>query len=308
MEKNVIENKDTTEIKAKKKVKNYKMRFQVSDGIILAVLVIFALLIVLPFINVIAISFTTPKAYADTPLLLFPKVFTLENYETLFQDGRIMIGYRTSGKLLLMAMPLNMFLTTTIAYGLSRTGYPGRKFLLKFVVFTMLFSGGIVPLYMTIKSYGLIGSMWGVALSQGINTFYMIIMLNFFQSLSESLVESAKLDGAGEFKILWKIILPLSKPVIATVFLYYLVDRWNEWYNAMIFVRDTQNTPLQLVLRNIVLDSQNIDNIVSESIELFTFSAGIKMGAVVVTVIPVMCIYPFLQKYFTKGIMLGAVK
>lgn len=294
-------------MKAKQK-KNYKVRFQTADAIILAILVLSALAIILPFLNVIAISFTTPKAYADTPLLLFPKVFTWENYETLFQDGRIAIGFRTSGKLLLMAMPLNMFLTTTVAYGLSRTGYPGRGFLLKFVVFTMLFSGGIVPLYLTIKSYGLIGSMWGVALSEGINTFYMIIMLNFFQSLPESLVESAKLDGAGEYKILWNIVLPLSKPVIATVFLYYLVDRWNEWYNAMIMVRDTANTPLQLVLRNIVLDSQNLDNIMTESVEIFTFSAGIKMGAVVITVIPVMCIYPFLQKYFTKGIMIGAVK
>lgn len=290
------------------KKKNYKARFQLADAVILIILVLAALTIVLPFVNVVAISLTTEKAYADTPLLLIPKVFTWENYDSLFQDGRILIGFRTSGKFLLMAMPINMFLTTTVAYGLSRTGYPGRRFLLKFVVFTMLFSGGIVPLYLTIKSYGLIGSMWAVALSQGINTFYMIIMLNFFQSLPESLIESAKLDGAGEYKILWKIILPLSKPVMATVFLYYLVDRWNEWYNAMIMVRDTSNTPLQLVLRNIVLESQNLDNIVTESVELFTFSSGIKMGAVVVTVIPVMCVYPFLQKYFTKGIMLGAVK
>ena len=130
-----------------KRVKNYKMRFQAADAIILAVLVAFALIIVLPFINVVAISLTTPKAYADTPLLLFPKVFTWENYETLFQDGRIGIGFRTSGKFLLMTMPINMFLTTTVAYGLSRTGYPGRGLLLKFVVFTILFSGGIVPLY-----------------------------------------------------------------------------------------------------------------------------------------------------------------
>lgn len=290
------------------KKKNYKARFQWPDMVILIILVIAALLIVLPFMNVLAISFTTQKAYADTPLLLIPKIWTLENYENLFQDGRILVGYRTSGKFLLMAMPVNMFLTTTVAYGLSRNGYPGRGIILKLVVFTMLFSGGIVPLYLTIKSYGLIGSLWAVALSEGVNTFYMIIMLNFFQSLPESLVESAKLDGAGEYKILWNIVLPLSKPVIATVFLYYLVDRWNEWYNAMIMVRDTANTPLQLVLRNIVLESQNLDNIVTESVEIFTFSSGIKMGAVVVTVIPVMCIYPFLQKYFTKGIMIGAVK
>ena len=288
--------------------KNYKIRFQWPDAVILIVLCLCALAIVLPFMNVLAISLTTQKAYADSPLLLIPEVWTLENYVDLFQDGRILIGFRTSGKFLLMAIPINMFLTTTIAYGLSRKGYPGRGFILKLVVFTMLFSGGIVPLYLTIKSYGLIGSLWAVALSEGINTFYMIIMLNFFQSLPESLVESAKLDGAGEYMILWKIVLPLSKPVIATVFLYYLVDRWNEWYNAMIMVRDTANTPLQLVLRNIVLESQNLDNIVTESVELFTFSSGLKMGAVVVTVIPVMCIYPFLQKYFTKGIMLGAVK
>lgn len=291
-----------------KKMKNYKLRFGWPDAIILLILVVASLTIVLPFINVIAISFTTPKAYADTPLLLFPKVFTLENYQTLFQDGRIGIGFRTSFKILLMGLPINMFLTTTIAYGLSRTGYPGRGIILKLVVFTMLFSGGIVPLYLTVKSYGLIGSLWAVVLCQGINTFYMIIMLNFFQALPDSLIESAKLDGAGEYVILWKLVLPLSKPVIATVFLYYLVDRWNEWYNAMIMVRDTSNTPLQLVLRNIVLESQNLDNIMTESVELFTFSAGIKMGAVVLTVIPVMCIYPFLQKYFAKGIMIGAVK
>ncbi|MBE5867254.1 MAG: carbohydrate ABC transporter permease [Lachnospiraceae bacterium] len=291
-----------------RKKKNYKYRFQWPDLVILIILSLAALIIILPFVNVIAISLTTQKAYADTPLLLFPKVFTWENYQTLLDDGRIMIGYKTSSLLLIMALPINMMLTTMMAYGLSRKGYPGREFILKFVVFTMLFNGGIVPLYLTVKSYGLIGSLWSVALCEGLNTFYMIIVLNFFQSLPESLIESAKLDGAGEFKIMCSIVLPLSKPALATIFLYYLVDRWNEWYYAMLMVRDTKRTPLQLVLRNIVLESQNLDNIVTESVELFTFSAGIKMGAVVVTVIPVMCVYPFLQKYFTKGIMIGAVK
>lgn len=283
-------------------------KFQALDVVLLIILGVWAAVILLPFLNVIAISFSSQKAYADTPLLLFPKDFELQSYKMLFADGRIWIGFRTTLQLLLIALPINMFLTSTLAYGLSRKDYPGRKLILRIVLITMLFNGGIIPLYLTVKSYGIMGTLSSVALSTGLNTFYMIIMVNFFQSLPESLVESAKLDGAGEWRILFKIIIPLSKPVFATVFLYYFVDRWNEWYNAMIMIRDTSKTPLQLILRNIVLESQAMDNIVTESVDLYSFSVGIKMAAVVVTIVPVMCVYPFLQRYFTKGIMLGAVK
>lgn len=290
------------------KSKNKYNRFQALDAVLLVILGAWAAVILLPFINVVAISFSSQKAYADSPLLLFPTDFVLSSYKMLFSDGRIWIGFRTTFQLLLIALPLNMFLTSTLAYGLSRKDYPGRKLILRLVLITMLFNGGIVPLYLTVKSYGIMGTLSAVALSTGLNTFYMIIMVNFFQSLPESLVESAKLDGAGEWRILFKIIIPLSKPVFATVFLYYFVDRWNEWYNAMIMIRDTAKTPLQLILRNIVLESQAMDNIVTESVDLYSFSIGIKMAAVVVTIVPVMCVYPFLQRYFTKGIMLGAVK
>lgn len=278
------------------------------DAILLFVLGLWALAILIPFINVVAISFSTQKSYVDTPLLLWPYDFTLESYQMLFQDGRIWIGYRTSLQILMMALPLNMLLTTSMAYGLSRRSFPGKKLLMRLILFTMLFHGGIIPLYLTLKSYGIMGSLWSVVLASGLNTFYMIIMLNFFSALPESLVESARLDGAGEWKILFRIILPLSKPVLATVLLYYLVDRWNEWYNAMIFIRDANKTPLQLVLRSIVLESQTLDNVVSETMDVYSFSMGIKMAAIVVTIVPVMCIYPFLQKYFAKGVMVGAVK
>jgi putative aldouronate transport system permease protein len=292
----------------KMKSKNKYNRFQALDAVLLVILGAWAAVILLPFINVVAISFSSQKAYADSPLLLFPTDFVLSSYKMLFSDGRIWIGFRTTFQLLLIALPLNMFLTSTLAYGLSRKDYPGRKLILRLVLITMLFNGGIIPLYLTVKSYGIMGTLSAVALSTGLNTFYMIIMVNFFQSLPESLVESAKLDGAGEWRILFKIIIPLSKPVFATVFLYYFVDRWNEWYNAMIMIRNTAKTPLQLILRNIVLESQAMDNIVTESVDLYSFSIGIKMAAVVVTIVPVMCVYPFLQRYFTKGIMLGAVK
>lgn len=285
-----------------------RKRFELLDAVLVVILTIWAAVIVLPFMNVVAISFSSQRSYAMEPLLLWVKEFSMESYQMLFKDGRIWIGFRTTFQLLAIALPLNMFLSTTLAYGLSRNRYPGRKLILKLVVFTMLFNGGIIPTYLTMKAYGLLGGLSGVALVTGLNTFYMIIMLNFFQSLPESLVESAELDGASEWKIMLKIVLPLSKPVIATVFLYYFVDRWNEWYYSMIMIRDTAKTPLQLILRNIVLESQAMDNVVTESVDMYSFSLGIKMAAVVVTIVPVMCIYPFLQKHFAKGIMIGAVK
>lgn len=285
-----------------------RKRFELLDAVLVAILTLWAAMIVLPFMNVIAISFSSQRSYAMEPLLLWVKEFSMESYQMLFKDARIWIGFRTTFQLLAISLPLNMFLSTTLAYGLSRNGYPGRKLILRLVVFTMLFNGGIIPTYLTVKAYGLMGGLRAVALVTGLNTFYMIIMLNFFQSLPESLVESAELDGASEWRILLNIVLPLSKPVIATVFLYYFVDRWNEWYYAMIMIRDTSKTPLQLILRNIVLESQAMDNVVTESVDMYSFSMGIKMAAVVVTIVPVMCIYPFLQKHFAKGIMIGAVK
>lgn len=287
---------------------NKKRKIDKIDIIVFIVLTMWGLSILIPFVNVLAVSFSTQKEYLETPLLLWPKKPTLENYAALFRNGRILIGYRTTLQLIGIALPVNLFLTICAAYGLSRKGYPGRKLFMKFVVFTMLFSGGIIPLYLTVRSYGLIGSLWGVALSTGLNTFYMIIMLNFFSSLPDSLIESAKLDGAGEYTIMFRIILPLSKAVLATVTLYYLVDRWNEWYHAMIMIRDTAKTPLQVILRSIILDSQLLDEVVTESVDIFSFSDGLKMGSIVVVMLPVMCVFPFLQKHFVKGVLIGAIK
>ena len=158
---------------------------------------------------------------------------------------------------------------------------------------------------------GLTNSLGSVVFAYGINTFYMVIMRNFFSSLPVALVESAKIDGAGEWRILFRIILPLSMPIIATITLFYTVDRWNEWYNAMIFIKSPNMQPLQLVLRSIVLESQMMDKIAASGtavIDKERFVSGMKMAAVVVTMLPVMCVFPFLQKYFVKGVMVGAIK
>lgn len=286
-------------------------RIEALDVILLLFLSVFTVLIIFPFYNVIVVSFTSQKEYLLKPIVLFPTMPTIDSYQTLFEDGRIWIGYRTTLLILALGLPVNMFLTTSMAYGLSRANLPGKKVILMLVLFTMLFNGGIIPLYLVMLSLKLTNTLWSVVLAYGVNTFYFIIMRNYFMSLPPSLVESAKLDGAGEWRILAQIILPLSKPIIATIALFYSVDRWNEWFNAMIFIRRPNMIPLQLVLRNIVIDSVLLSYLASQggaAIQEVHFSMGMKMSAVMLTMLPIMCVFPFLQKHFVKGVMVGAIK
>ena len=293
----------------KKVMVSKSLKFEILDIIILIVLVFLTLLILVPFLNVLAISFATQREALESRLLLFPRQPTIENYYRLFQDGRIWVGYRTTLTILLLGVPLNMFFTTSLAYGLSRLRFPGGKFIFFVILMTMLFNGGIVPLYLLMMQLRLINTIWSVILAYGVNTFYMIIMRTYFTTIPDSLLESAKLDGAGEWRILFKIVLPLSMPILATIILFYSVDRWNEWFNAMIFIRRNHIVPLQLVLRNIVIDSRIVD-IVPMSGEVFEvrFADGMKMATIIVAMLPIMCFFPFLQKYFVKGIMIGAIK
>ena len=286
-----------------------KKRFDLVDVVLFLFLTAWGLIILLPFINVIAISFSSYKEYLATPLLMFPKEPELKSYQELFEDGRIWIGYRTTLIIVLIGVPLCLVLTSSMGYALSRRKYPGKKLILMLVLFTMIFQGGIVPLYLVMKDLHLTNTIWSIILCSGMNTFYMILMYNYFQSLPDSLVESARLDGAGEWTILFRVILPLSLPIIATVTLFYSVDKWNEWFNAMVFVRKAEIQPLQLILRSMILDSQVANEAAATvAIEDRSFSSGIKMAAVVVTMLPIMCVYPFLQKHFAKGVMVGAIK
>ena len=287
---------------------NVRTKFEILDIIILIILLIIAAMIVLPFVSVIATSFATQQEYLESRLLLIPKNPTIDNYYRLFQDGRIWIGYRTTLIYLLIGVPLNMFLTTSLAYGLSRTSFPGSKVMFYAILVTMLFNGGIVPLYLLMLQLSLTNTIWSVILAYGVNSFYFIIMRTYMTTLPDSLIESAKLDGASEWLILFRIVLPLSMPIIATVILFYSVDRWNEWFNSMIFIRKNNIVPLQLVLRNIVIDSRAAASMSISGPYVVRFADGMKMCAIIVTMLPIMCFFPFLQKYFVKGIMIGAIK
>lgn len=283
-------------------------RFELLDGIFTLLLVFFGAVIVIPFISVVGTSFATQKEALESTLMIFPSQPTIDNYYRLFQDPRIVIGYRSTSLILLLGVPLNLFLTTSMAYGLVRTNYPGAKVMFYIVLLTMLFNGGIVPMYLLMMQLGLINTIWSIILAYGVNTFYFIIMRTYMTTLPEALIESAKIDGAGEWRILFKIILPISKPIIATVLLFYAVDRWNEWFNAMIFLRRRDLIPLQLVLRNIVMDTVIVDSLSISGPRIPRFTEGIQSATIMVTMLPIMCFFPFLQKYFVKGIMIGAVK
>jgi putative aldouronate transport system permease protein len=291
------------------KIKTHAHRWEFTDVVLFILLTAFGFVIVVPFLNVVAVSFTTYKEYLTSTLIIIPKNPELKAYKEIFTDPRIISGYRTSLTIVLIGVPLSLFLCSSMGYALSRRGWPGRKLVFVLILITMLFNGGIVPLYLVVRSLKLTNTIWSVILCGALNTFYMILTYNFFQSLPESLVESARLDGASDWSILFRIVLPLSLPIIATLTLFLTVDKWNEYFNAMIFIRKAGLQPLQMVLRSIIIDSSTATQ-VSSSIAITerANTQGVKMAAVIVTMLPIMLIYPFLQKHFAKGIMVGAIK
>lgn len=289
-----------------------RSRLTLMDAVVGTILTLMALLMILPFYNAIMISFVTESEYFRNPFILFPHEPTLEAYTTLLDTGNILAGYGNTLIHIAIGLPISMFITFALGYVLSRPAFPGRRFLYVFVLITMLFSGGMVPSFLLIRSLDLMNTRWSVILSCLLSTYYVVLVTNFIRSLPGSLLESARLDGASEATILVRIVLPLSKPILATIALFYAVDKWNEWWNSMLYINRMEMYPLQLILQNIINTYQSATdrNIASADAlnRLKTFSMGIKMAAIVVTMLPIMCVFPFLQRFFVKGIMIGAVK
>ena len=275
-----------------------RSRLTLMDAVLGTILTLMALLVILPFYNAIMISFVTESEYFRNPFILFPHEPTLEAYTTLLDTGNILAGYGNTLIHIAIGLPISMFITFALGYVLSRPAFPGRRFLYVFVLM--------------IRSLDLMNTRWSVILSCLLSTYYVVLVTNFIRSLPGSLLESARLDGASEATILVRIVLPLSKPILATIALFYAVDKWNEWWNSMLYINRMEMYPLQLILQNIINTYQSATdrNIASADAlnRLKTFSMGIKMAAIVVTMLPIMCVFPFLQRFFVKGIMIGAVK
>jgi len=282
---------------------------RIFDFVNYTLLLIIGLVTILPFIHVIAGSFTTVTELAQKQFVLFPTVWSLDAYKYIFSTNTVFKSLGVSVGVTFFGTLLSMLLTCLMAYGLSRKDLDGRNFIMFMVLFTMLFSGGMIPTFLVVKELGMIDSYAALIVPSAINAFNLIIMRNFFQNLPEGLEESAKIDGAGDWGILFRIVIPLSMPAIATISLFYAVTYWNTYMQAILYLNDAAKWPVQVILRQIVIlasglaaDTSGMEDIVRPP------EQTVKMAVIVVATLPILCVYPFLQKHFAKGALLGSIK
>lgn len=281
------------------------------DVVVIIMFAALALLTLYPFYNVIILSFSNTESVAKHIPYLLPFALDLTGYKTIIQDSDFINSLLVSLFVTIAGTAVNMVLSVIAAYVLSRKYLDGRNMIMSVIVFTMLFGGGLVPTYMVIKDMGLINKVWAMILPTAINTYYLIIMKNYFLGLPDGLFEAAKLDGEGEWTMLWKVAFPLSKPIMATFTLFYAVDRWNEWYNALLYINKKALSPLQIYLRDILtsLNSQlstQAQQMMGSTQKVST--SAVQMATIVITALPIMLVYPYLQKYFVNGVMVGGIK
>jgi putative aldouronate transport system permease protein len=278
---------------------------KVVDSIVVIILAIVGIICIFPLMYVLSMSLTPfSEILKNGGFLVIPRKITFEAYAELLRQPHIPRAFNVTIFITLVGTIINLILTILMAYPLSRKNLPGRSFFLMYIVFTMLFNGGMIPTYLVVKNLGLINKVWAMILPNAIWTFNTLVMKSFFEGIPEELFESARIDGAGEFRVLWQILMPLSKPVLMTVGLFYMVGHWNEFFQAIMYISDKELYPMQVVVRQILTQSRNaLDNV-----EATLPSETIQAAIVIFASIPIIVVYPFLQKYFTKGMLLGAVK
>lgn len=281
--------------------------FQIFNGFIMFLIVLVCLY---PVLYVLAISLSSTSAVVYNKVSIVPVGFNLDSYVKIFHHPSVLTGYRNTLVYTVVGTVLSLILTILCAYPLSKDKFFGKTVLTKLMVFTMFFGGGMIPNYLVVKELGLIDTIWAIVLPASINTYYMIIMLTFFKGIPESLLESGEIDGMNPIQALLYIVVPLSKPVIATLVLFYAVDYWNDWFHAMLYINSSDKVPMMLILRNIVMGAEmaarDTTSVRFEGIE--SVAQTTRSAAIIVTILPILVVYPFVQKYFVKGVMIGAVK
>ncbi|MGN7455731.1 carbohydrate ABC transporter permease [Paenibacillus pasadenensis] len=269
-----------------------------------------ALAAVLPFVYVVAGSFASDAELTSRAVFFIPESLTLDAYKFIFSTDTIMQSIGVSVYVTVIGTAVNLFFTVTMAYALARRGLWGRNFVLNLVIFSMLFGGGMIPTYLVVRGLHLLDSLWSLMLPGAISAFNLIIVKNFFQEIPKEIEDAGRIDGCTELGLLGRIVLPLSMPVLATFTLFYAVGHWNDFFGALLYINDPQKWPLQVMLRQIVLLSQAAAGDMNSMDPSFVAppDQSIKMAVIVVGTIPILCVYPFLQKHFAKGVLLGSVK
>jgi putative aldouronate transport system permease protein len=289
------------------KMINLTIGEKVWQAVVYFILIFLSLLCLLPFLYVVAVSVTPESEVLRRGIVIIPESFTFLAYKEVFISHGIGQAYKITLFRTIVGTVLNVFFTVIAAYPLSKKYLPGRSSFLLFIVFTMMFGGGLIPTYLLIRSLGLLDSPWVLIIPHLISAFNLVIIKGFFEQLPAEIEESARVDGASELQSLWRIVLPLSMPVLSTISLFYAVGHWNSYFDAIVYINDSNFMPLQVILRNILLNvaTQSADSLANSG-AVSTFA--VQMAAVVVTTVPILIVYPFMQKHFTKGVLLGSVK
>ncbi len=287
---------------------------KIFDVVNLIVMCVLLLIFIWPMWFVLIASFSDPNQLWLGNVILWPKGFTLEAYEKLLEYTDIWIGYKNTILYTVVGTLVNLILTVTLAYPLSRKDFLPRKFIMIMLVITMYFGGGLIPTYLVVKNLGMVNNFWAMIIPGAISTYNVLVVRTYFlNSIPNELHEAAKLDGANNLQFFGKIALPLAKPVVAVVGLYYAVGHWNDYYTALIFLYDKEKFPLTCFLKNLIIDTStamrgSFGSSASEMESMIRLAQSLKYSTIIVAVIPMLIVYPFVQKFFVKGVMIGSIK
>lgn len=285
------------------------MQYKIFKVFNVSILLLIIFLTLYPFLNVIAQSFSSEAAISSGQVSLLPIGFNVDTYKTVMTDSMFWINYKNTVVYTVVGTAISMVLTTMFAYALSKRRLVGRKALTVFAVFTMFFNGGLIPNYVLINSLGMGNTMWAIVIPGAISIYNMLIMKSFFENMPEELEEAAAIDGLSQYGILLKIVLPLSKAVMATMILFYAVAHWNSWFPAFLYLDQKEMFPVTIYLRNMIAGATGTTAAGATSADNLTqIAANIKSVTMVLTILPILTIYPFVQKHFVNGVMLGSIK
>lgn len=270
-------------------------------------LTLLSLTMLYPFLYVLAGSFSSGLAISQGKVTVFPVDFTFANYTAVLSNPGIWRSFGVTVLITAAGTFINLVLTALMAYGLSYRELKGRSLILVLVLFTMIFQAPMIPSFLLVKSMAMLDTLWSLIIPSAINAFNLIIMVSFFQNIPRSLIDAAKIDGCGEYRSLWKVVLPLSIPSLSTIGLFYAVAHWNGYFQAVMYITKPQLYPLQLKLRQLIVENQAEQMMQTASLTLQSLE-GIKMATIIIASVPILLVYPFIQKHFIKGAMLGSIK